>query len=140
MSAPSLYQFVKSESERLGSGSVGLQATAELMLDGGFRLRLTAMDGATSETFLLWPDPFITTADMIANERNVPEPDMKTFLAKLRTRQHAETLDGLRELSDPPIPRTPPPPEFCVVVSTSPTEHELLHCGCKACIKRYSQL
>lgn len=90
--APSLYQYLDAT---LKANVSHLAIGVDRQPDGGihFYIHPAHISGET-EDYLLWPDPFEENADLMGNRKNLPMPDVKGFLEKLRADQlkdaHAE--------------------------------------------------
>jgi len=78
---PTLWKYIN---ESCKHGVIDFHLRAERMADGGFKFYIHAAQASSStEDFYIWPDPF-SWHDMVANTKDIPEPDIEAFKKSLR--------------------------------------------------------
>ena len=78
---PTLWKYIDESHKH---GVIDFHLRAARMADGGFKFYIHAAQASSStEDFYIWPDPF-SWHDMVANTKDIPEPDVEAFKKLLR--------------------------------------------------------
>ena len=73
---PTLWRYLEDSNN---NGVIDYHIRAQKMSDGGFKFYIHAAQASSStEDFYIWPDPF-NWHDMVANTKDIPEPDVESF-------------------------------------------------------------
>ena len=73
---PTLWRYLEDSNN---NGVIDYHIRAQKMPDGGFHFYIHAAQASSStEDFYIWPDPF-NWHDMVANTKDIPEPDVESF-------------------------------------------------------------
>jgi hypothetical protein len=90
---PTLWRYIQSSFE---NGVIDFHIRVERMSDGGFKFYIHAAQASSStEDFYIWPDPF-NWHDMVANTKDIPEPDVESFKKALAKAKLAPAVSGER--------------------------------------------
>lgn len=80
---PTLWMYLR-DSHKNGVIDFHIRIEPEWGGGGGFKFYIHAAQASSStEDFYIWPDPF-SWHDMVANTKDIPEPDIEAFKKSLR--------------------------------------------------------
>ncbi len=107
---PSLFQYLHDAHKK---GVVHHALGVMPQSDGGYHFYIhPAQVSGETEDYLIWPDPFVETTDLLMNKKRVPEPDVNKFLASLKSVPCSKGDDkgNNADMKCAPDPKEPPCP------------------------------